>query len=723
MSALDLEGRLNEAQLAAVTHGEGPQLVLAGAGSGKTRVITHRIGWLIEEMGVDPRAITAMTFTNKAAREMESRVETLLRTDRLESSVGTFHRFGLKLLRRFGERIELKRGFTVFDDTDQIALVKRSLKDEGLDEGSFPPRTMLSRISDAKSRLLTPAAHAAGAETFFEKRLAQVFRRYEHLLQRSSAVDFDDLIGLPVRLLVEDAEIGRRIRGGLRHLLVDEFQDTNHAQLRLVRELIGPGGNITAVGDEDQGIYRWRGADLANVLEFEKSFPDAVVRKLEQNYRSTQTILDASGGLIAHNEGRRGKRLWTDRGAGDPLELFRARDEIDEARWVVRTARQLEAEGARWSEIGVLVRTNAQTRALEEELLRTETPYALVGGTRFYQRAEIRDLVAYLRAIGDPRDQISMERILNQPPRGIGRKTQRLVATECERQGLTLWDFLVVDQFESLPERSAKALRRFRDLLQALQGDLDQLPLVAFLDQLLERTGYLGLFAGDDEDSRGRRENVGEFLSAAQGFGGESESGRVSLTELLDHIALVSDLDGWKVERGVSLMTLHSAKGLEFPLVFIGGLEEGVIPHYNAKEPADIEEERRLLYVGMTRAERRLFLSSCLRRRVAGRFQDQRPSPFLDEIPSSLVIVHDSPSLFEGERTRGAATFFGRQQAASEPEPGKLAKGSRVRHPKLGDGVVLSVEGYGDGAKLTVFFASAGKRKLVAKFANLESVS
>ncbi|MEE2778332.1 MAG: UvrD-helicase domain-containing protein [Acidobacteriota bacterium] len=717
---IDLNERLNEQQVAAATHGRGPQLVLAGAGSGKTRVITHRIWWLVREQGVTPYRVVAVTFTNKAAAEMRQRVETLLDEPEISSFVGTFHRFGLRMLRRYGSRLDLDPAFKIFDDSDQIALVKRALKDEGLAEASFPPRAMLSRISDVKSRLVTPTEFEKEADGFYDTRLAAVYRRYQHLLRRSSGADFDDLIVLPVTLLRDHEDISLKVRSRIDHLLVDEFQDTNHAQLRLVKELIGETGNITAVGDEDQGIYRWRGADLDNVLHFEKSFPGAAVRRLEQNYRSTQTILDAAGELVSHNRDRRGKWLWTDSGAGEKIELYKARDEIDEARWAVRRARDLRADGATLSDIAFLVRTNAQTRVLEDELLRTETPYCLVGGTRFYERAEIKDMVAYLRVVHDPRDELSMRRILNQPPRGIGKTTQRLMESECERLRLSQWDYLALDQFESLPARAAKAVKAFRDLVVALHEAKETHTVVALLEKILESTAYLDLYSGDDPESEARRENVQEFLSAA-GAIVQNAGEEATLTDLLDHIALVSDLDGWEVDRGLSVMTLHSAKGLEFPNVFVLGLEMGVLPHYNSQErPEDIEEERRLLYVGMTRAEKKLMLAHCRRRRIAGRFQDQEPSPFLAEIPEELIDVTESPTLFDTGRTQGVSSFFGRSPAQAQKPEKSSGRGRRVRHPSLGEGTVLGVEGEGEAQKLTVFFDTAGKRKLVAKFANLE---
>ncbi len=760
--SLELERQLNPEQVAAVTHGEGPQLVLAGAGSGKTRVITYRIFWLIEEMGVDPGYIAAMTFTNKAAGEMRERVEDLLGIHPLPTSVGTFHRYGLILLRRYGERVGLRRDFHILDAADQLGLVKEALAGEGLSETAFSPRSVLAQISSAKNRLIDPAAYEARAQNFFEKKVSALYRRYQGLLAQASGVDFDDLISLSVKLLSTDLELRERIRYRTRFLLVDEYQDTNHAQLRLIQELAGENGNLTAVGDEDQGIYRWRGADLNNILDFEASFPNAAVRKLERNYRSTQTILDVSGALIAHNVNRRGKRLWTDTGAGPKVELYRASDEVDEAGWILKTLQRLRGN-FRLSDMAILVRTNAQTRAIEDELLAKEVPYSLVGGVRFYDRAEIKDLVAYLRVLRNPRDNFSLMRIVNQPPRGIGKSTLELLRDRAVQLGQPLWDVLYLDDLGTLPARSATALRKFRDLIVGLQHTAAELPLPALLDRLLEATGYTDLYKDDDPEDLARLENINEFLSAAQEFTEENSYNRGSdedlLTAFLDHVALVTDLDTLQSEKGVSLMTLHSAKGLEFKAVVVAGLEDGLLPHFNSQGAReDIEEERRLLYVGMTRARERLFLSCCRRRRMAGRYQDQAESPFLAELPDKLLDVHASPDLFSygrpDARAQSVYSFFGGGQgrAASAPsmpprtaapvfqpsspsrpptrqvvpEPDlavprrTIRRGSRVRHPTLGAGVVLEMEGEGDEARLTVFFEKSGKRKLVAKFANLE---
>ena len=494
----------------------------------------------------------------------------------------------------------------------------------------------------------------------------------------------------------------------------------------MVEEIIGPTGNLTAVGDEDQGIYRWRGADLDNVLNFEKTFPGAVVRPLEQNYRSTQNILDLAGDLVEHNQRRRGKRLWTEAGAGGKVELYRARDDQDEARWILNTFEGLRGQIA-LHEMGILVRTNAQTRVFEEELLRREIPYELVGGVRFYERAEIKDVVAYLRVLRNPRDNFSLTRILNRPARGIGKATQEMLVEMSSQHGSSLWETLCHAEMGSLPARSSKALTKFRDLVQSLREGLAGTPLPVLLERLLDQTGYLDLYDKDDPELRAKLENVGELVTAAQEFTEETDWSDEEdlLSAFLDHVSLVSDIDEWRREQGLSLMTLHSAKGLEFEAVSVAGLEDGLLPHFNSGGTQDeIEEERRLLYVGMTRAKQRLFLSGCRRRRIAGRYQDQQESPFLLELPQSDLEISQSPELFYDGRTRAAYDFFGRREPVEiEPEVvvGEvLRRGRRVRHPTLGEGVLMELEGAGGNAKLTVFFDRSGKRKLVAKYANLE---
>ncbi len=723
--------QLNEQQREAVVHGDGPQLVLAGAGSGKTRVITYRVAYLIHRLGVDPHSVVAVTFTNKAAGEMRERIEALVAIHRLTSFVGTFHRLSLDLLRRYGQRVGVRPGFSILDRADQIVLVRKALEAEQLSESSFPPKPILSAISSAKNKMIDVGRYDQEASGFFEERVARVYRAYQSMLIQANAVDFDDMLVHAVRLLTENPDVKERLRQHIRYLLVDEFQDTNLVQLRLVLELAGREGNITAVGDEDQGIYRWRGADLDNILDFERNFPGATVRKLERNYRSTQTILSASGAVVANNTGRRGKTLWTDSGAGKPIELYRAGDEIDEARWVVNTLQSLR-DSYSLSEMGILVRTNAQTRVLEEELLRQQIPYVLVAGVRFYERAEIKDVVAYLRLLANPRDNVSLLRVLNRPPRGIGKATQKQLEDLAASEELSIWDALAEERLGGFASRAAGALRRFRDMIAELSEQLDRLPLPELLERMLEATAYPDLYRKDDPESQAKLENLREFLSAVQEFVEmrEADGEEDLLTAFLDHAALVADIDGWHPERGVSLMTLHSAKGLEFPVVCLPGLEEGLLPHFNAGGALeDIEEERRLLYVGMTRAERRLFMSVCRRRRVAGRYQDQMESQFLVELPEELVTVTKSAELFQTSQARRIQSFFGQPEGelTGPDESGEFGdlvvrRGARVRHPSLGEGVVMGLDGEGDDAKLTVYFDHAGKRKLIARYANLEMV-
>ena len=741
---IDLETTLNPEQIAAVIHGDGPQLVLAGAGSGKTRVITHRIAWLVEERGVDPTSITAVTFTNKAAAEMKGRVEDLLRVYPLPSFVGTFHRFALRLLRMYGPEVGLPRDFAIVDAADQLAMIKKAQKDLKVDTQNFPPRAVLSQISAAKNRLLDAVAYEAQADDFTARRVAPIFKRYQALLEEARGVDFDDMIRLSVDLLRGNARIRDRVRRRTRHLLVDEFQDTNHAQLALIRELDG-GASLTAVGDEDQSIYRWRGAELSNVLEFERHFPGAEIRKLEQNYRSTQTILDAAGALVSNNERRRGKNLWTEAGAGEAIELYRAKDDLDEAEWVVNRLASFEAQVG-LSGMAVLVRTNALTRPLEEQLLRRKMPYALIGSVRFYERAEIKDLVAFLRLVRNPHDTFSLTRVINKPPRGIGKSTLQALVNRAAEREKTPWQTLVDDDLAGFPVRSANVLLAFRDLLQGLIDESEELLLPELLRRVLEVTSYASLYENDDE-GRAKLENIGELQNAVQEFveahGYASEEDDL-LTAFLDHAALVSPADATAGES-ISLMTLHAAKGLEFPLVIIPGLEEDVLPHFNAGgEPEDLEEERRLLYVGMTRAEKRLLLSTASRRRRAGLYQDQRMSRFVDEIPSELLKLEVSPELSTRHSSASAIdSFFDRSSSGSPsatPYPARrrrpktddfddgprldpaIRRGAKVRHDVLGRGKVLNVEGDGEDARITIYFDGAGRRKLIAKYAQLEVV-
>ena len=741
---LDLETR---AQPAAASRpsptATGPQLVLAGAGSGKTRVITYRVAWLVRELGVPADSVVAVTFTNKAAGEMHERIESLLGITPLPTFVGTFHRFALGLLRRWGSRIAVPSGFVIFDRDDQIAAVKKALKEEGIAESSFQPRQVLAAISAAKNRLLGPSEYEAAAGDFYERKVAPVYRRYQTVLRESAAVDFDDMLRLAVRLLDDEEEVRERLRNRISYLLVDEFQDTNHAQMRLVHQVIGADGNLTAVGDEDQGIYRWRGADLDNVLDFERYFPGATVRKLERNYRSTQSDpRHRLGPGRAQPAAPRPRSCGpTSRAARRPSSTAAATRATRRAGW---SPRLKDLPDTPLSQTAILVRTNAQTRAFEEELMRRGLPYELVGGVRFYERAEIKDLVAYLRLLRNPSDNLAILRVLNQPPRGIGQATRGLLLAEAEELGGSIWAALEQVEHGSYPRRGGEALVAFRKMIEGLREAAADLPLPALLDRLLDDTKYPELYQNENPESEARLENLREFLTAAQEFTERPErtEGEV-LTEFLDHVSLVSDIDSWHKDRGMTLMTLHSAKGLEFDAVAVAGLEEGLLPHANSRgEADDLEEERRLLYVGMTRARKRLFLGCCRRRRIAGRYQDQEESPFIAGDPGREPHPPREPRAVPqpphrrrprllrpaGKRRRrggwGGAGRGAGPAPSFEPESSGtgLRRGGRVRHPTLGDGVVLEVEGTGDDLKLTVFFHRAGKRKILAKYAALEAL-
>ncbi len=761
MKPLDLlrSQELNDEQLAAVTHGEGPQLVIAGAGSGKTRVITYRIAWLLAERRAWPHEVVAVTFTNKAAREMRERVGKLLGTDQHETFVGTFHRYCLLLLRRYHEEVGLPRDFAILDTDDQLQAVRQALVEEKLPETSFPPRTMLAAISAAKNRRLDPERYAQTAHDFFSERVARVYSRYQQLLKRAGAVDFDDMLLRALALIEPDTELGERIRSRVRFLLVDEFQDTNAVQLDMVKALVRTRHCLTAVGDEDQGIYRWRGADLTNVLEFERHFPGTVVRKLERNYRSSGRILAAANAVISRNQLRRGKRLWTDRAVGAPLCLCLAADEADEASWVAEEIEKRLAQGEVTSEFAVLVRTNAQTRAFEEAFVRRGLPYILVGGVRFYERAEIKDLLAYLRLVLNPRDDLALRRVLNQPPRGIGPGTLERLELAARQAGTPLWDELLHGALASYPARAREALRGFRLLIEELQAAAEAPALDGFLGLVLERTGYLKMLHAAGLREAERLENLEEFVSAAGSFVSERELGAVSaraaLQEFLDHVALVSDLDRWSGDRGVTLMTLHSAKGLEFSKVFVPGLEEGLLPHANSIDDGReaLEEERRLFYVGLTRAMQEVFLSHAEVRRLAGRTMARMPSRFLDDLPREHLhsVVRARP--LSDPSTWHAREFFRRSESRvhspldEEESPARApairseagptgsarqawnlsddcswlpTRGQRVRHPELGEGVILTFEGSGSDTKVTVYFARAGRRKLLLRYARLE---
>lgn len=753
-----LEG-LNPGQREAVAHGEGPLLVLAGAGSGKTRVLTHRIAHLISRGAAEPFEITAVTFTNKAALEMRERAAHLIDAGPALGGafVGTFHRWALDILRRWPEAAGLPKRFSILDSDDQRALITRILKDEGLDPKEYPARGVISRISGHVNRMESVEALEKRTGDVRGQVVARLWQRYTARKKELGAVDFDDMLALVLRALSSEKAVATAVKRRARWLLVDEFQDTNRLQMKLLSTVLSEQGNITGVGDEDQSIYRWRGAEMDNILDFERSFPGAHVVALEQNYRSTVPILKISGALIANNTQRRGKKLFTDKEGGEPVRLFVSSSEREEARWVCDRIDELLGKFA-LREMAVLMRTNAQTRPFEEELTRRQVPYRVVGGLRFWQRAVVKDALAYLRLVVRPEDALAFERVVNVPARGIGAATVdalRAHAVTVDRSVA----IAARDLPETLTKRAQLALGRFFEILDEAETQKNVLDPADFVGWLLEASGLLGLYDGEEEEKVVRRENLRQLASAVA----EASLQGQDLEAFLDSIALFEEGDQKASADAVSLMTLHSAKGLEFDAVFVAGCEDGLLPHSNSREEPDgLEEERRLVYVGMTRARHWLALTAARERFLFGQRQATRPSRFLAEIPAD-ALQDDSDSMWrssgpgwglaaagmsgvaEGSFARrsseggsratvagfavgpakGRSTqsgFRGRPIAATvEDADGKgWRPGDRVSHRKFGSGVVLSCQGRGPQLKLVIYFDRAGRKTLVPTIAKLE---
>ncbi|HVS32499.1 MAG TPA: UvrD-helicase domain-containing protein [Thermoanaerobaculia bacterium] len=756
---IDLTG-LNPRQRDAVTHGAGPLLVLAGAGSGKTRVITYRIAYLIGELGLSPSRLLAVTFTNKAANEMLSRVEQLVPRIGARPWIGTFHSTSLRMLRQYADRLGYTRSFAVYDTADQLTLIRRCMRELNVNDDAFPPRAVLSRISNAKNELIGPEEYERTNLDFFGARVADIYRLYQKKLREFDAMDFDDLIGNYVHLIEKNEDIRNDIHSRFQHLLIDEYQDTNRAQYMLIKALTGPQGNVVAVGDEDQSIYRFRGADINNILNFERDFPGARVIKLEQNYRSTGNILDAATGVVSNNIARKGKTLFTDVGSGDPVRIVTCSNEREEAEFVMGKMASLRSS-YKLSDFAVLFRTNAQSRPFEEELLRANVPYSVVGGVKFYERAEIKDVLSFARLSVRPHDSPSIERVINVPSRGIGDTTVTALSDQATASGVSLWTIIEGD-LGFLPARATKAVREFREIVHDLQRAAGN-PLPEFIDYLLLRTGYRRMLAESrDVQDESRLENIDELLNSAREF--MENNPQAGLSDYLDSLTLISDLDRYEQQKGVTLMTLHSAKGLEYAVVFLAGMEEGILPHSNSLEHnEDLEEERRLCYVGMTRAREQLYCLHAYERRVHGRFREQNASPFLAEIPEAVTeqVRLGSPRYVPSNnwreqpvraRSSHAARNGGAAQSPAPPKPrdsatsvfsffkdgpvqfdpaaikpaaanpevrAELRRGQRVRHELFGDGTILKMEGSGPNAKLTVYFDRAGPKKFIAKYAKL----
>jgi DNA helicase II / ATP-dependent DNA helicase PcrA len=716
-----LLAELNEPQREAVRHGDGPLLVLAGAGSGKTRVLTHRIAYLLATGQAQPGEILAITFTNKAATEMRERVESLVGRSARAMWVTTFHSSCARMLRADAERLGYSRGFTIYDESDSLRMLKRCMEELHIDHKRYPPRAIRSQISGAKNQLVDADAYAQAQGSVFEETTAGVFNLYEKRMLAANAMDFDDLLVRTVNALERFDEVRERWRRTFRHVLVDEYQDTNHAQYRLLQLLTSDHGNLMVVGDEDQSIYGFRHADIRNILDFERDFPEADVVKLEQNYRSTQTILSAANAIVERNRERRPKRLWTEIPGGDPLQLRELSDEHEEARWVAGEIERLgEEEDVRREEVAVFYRTNAMSRVLEDTLVRFELPYQVIGGTKFYERAEIKDAVAYLSLLVNPADQVSFARIVNSPRRGIGNTSQGRLATHANTTGLPIWE--VASRVEEVPGLGAaaiKAVSRFYEMMEGLRVRAEDASVAGLLEATLHESGYLEALAAERTiEAEGRVENLEELVGVAAEFDAnhelEGESDVSALEEFLQQISLYTEQDGLRDDSAITLMTLHNAKGLEYETVFIVGCEDGSFPHMKALEEGGEEEERRLCYVGITRARRRLYMTWTRERRLFGRAERNLPSRFVDELPEDLVE--------RGSSAVGASGGWGSEshvEAVSPVDPGptlELRTGDDVVHASFGDGVVTGVE---DGGRVVVVrFADGGsERKLMADYA------
>jgi DNA helicase-2/ATP-dependent DNA helicase PcrA len=724
-----LRQELNPPQWQAVSHAAGPLLVLAGAGSGKTRVLTYRIAYLVDSVGVPPWAILALTFTNKAAREMERRVRDLLGSDALGTWIGTFHGVCLRILRRHGELLPVGREFSVFDTDDQKKVAAAVVQDMGLDPKRFKAPALLYRVSRAKDEGQGPDDLDLPLHHPLSEVLPEFFVRYDRRLRAARALDFSDLLLEALNLFATHPEVAADYRTRFRHVLIDEYQDTNRVQYRLARELAAGHGNLCVVGDDDQSIYSWRGADIRNILAFEKDFPGTTTVKLEQNYRSTAAILQAASAVVACNRSRHPKVLWTDRGDGAPVVVREAPTEEEEAAWAVAELSRLHRSGHSYADCAVLYRMHAQSRAFEEALLRHRIPYVVYGGLRFYDRKEVRDTLAYLRLVLNPDDPVAFLRVVNTPPRGIGKTTVDRLLTLSVKRDQGLWQTLVAAVEEGLvATRAARAVASFVALLDGWRDAVGSVPLRDLLGRIVQESGYAeALRAEGGEQAETRLENLEELLNAAEAFEQTEQGG---IREFLDRAALVSDQDRDEDRAdAVTLMTLHAAKGLEYPAVFLTGLEEGVFPHHmSADTPAGLEEERRLCYVGMTRARDRLYLSRARIRRVYGAEGYFRPpSRFLQELPPEVYPgvtaqapgAAPSPMVPAHPETPRAPTEAGRFFA---PEPGEAAyrAGMVVRHPTYGSGSVVRVDGHGQRAKVTVRFADSGTRKFIAAMAGLE---
>ena len=705
---------LNPAQREAVLATEGPVLVVAGAGSGKTRVLTYRIAHLVAACGVKPQEVLAITFTNKAAGEMRERLEGVLGEIARTMWVMTFHSACGRILRREAPRLGYRSNFTIYDDADQVRVVKACLEELERDPKRFGPRGIHAQISNAKNQLVGPDEYRTRVASFYDQTVADVYELYQRRLFASNAVDFDDMIMLTVDVLERFPEALERWQKAFRYILVDEYQDTNHAQYRLLQLMGGKHRNVFAVGDPDQSIYRFRGADIRNILEFERDFPGSRLIALEQNYRSTNASLRAANAVIGNNRERKPKELWSELGEGEPVRVLEVEDEHAEARFVAAEIAAAFDEGYAGAELGVFYRTNAQSRVLEDVLVRQEIPYQVIGGPRFYERAEIKDAIAYLQAIDNAFDAVSLVRVANRPRRGIGDASLARLQTFADAQGISLWEAIGRADEAGIAAAPLKAVERFHTLMQSLMAGALELPVAELLERVLDRSGYLAaLEAERTVEAQGRTENLLELVGVAREY--EETSAEPSLSEFLQQISLYSDQDALSEEQSlVTLMTLHNAKGLEFRAVFLVGMEEGIFPHFRSLEEQGVEEERRLCYVGLTRAKERLTLTHAAARSLWGTRGYNLPSRFVDELPQEEIAREAlRPTSWAGY---GAPAH----SAAPQGRVPDLATGDSVRHSTLGEGVVTRIEP--DGTVIVRFAQDGVERRLMLDYAPLERI-
>ncbi|MCD8925928.1 DNA helicase PcrA [Staphylococcus epidermidis] len=714
---------MNSEQSEAVRTTEGPLLIMAGAGSGKTRVLTHRIAYLLDEKDVSPYNILAITFTNKAAKEMKARVEHLVGEEAQVIWMSTFHSMCVRILRRDADRIGIERNFTIIDPTDQKSVIKDVLKSENIDSKRFEPRMFIGAISNLKNELKTPEDAQKEANDFHSQMVATVYKGYQRQLSRNEALDFDDLIMTTINLFERVPETLEYYQNKFQYIHVDEYQDTNKAQYTLVKLLANKFKNLCVVGDSDQSIYGWRGADIQNILSFEEDYPEAKTIFLEQNYRSTKNILNAANEVIKHNSERKPKGLWTANSGGDKIQYYEAMTERDEAEYVVKEIMKHQRGGKKYSEMAILYRTNAQSRVLEETFMKSNIPYTMVGGQKFYDRKEIKDLLSYLRVIANSNDDISLQRIINVPKRGIGPSSVEKIQTYALQNNISMFDALAEVDFIGLSKKVTQECISFYEMIQNLIKEQEFLEISEIVDEVLQKSGYRDMLDREQSiESRSRLENLDEFMSVPKDYEENTPLEEQSLINFLTDLSLVADIDEADTQNGVTLMTMHSAKGLEFPIVFIMGMEESLFPHIRAIKSEDdheMEEERRICYVAITRAEELLYITNATTRMLFGRSQSNMPSRFLKEIPEDLLDSHTgqkrqtiSPK-YQPKRGFSKRTTSTKKQVSSSD----WKVGDKVMHKAWGEGMVSNVNEKNGSVELDIIFKSEGPKRLLAQFA------